>query len=95
MYSLSQIKDEFIGEPENPTRLDYENRMAIDLIGIYLQEAMEDSHIDKAALAEKLDIKIEKLSEAINSPREQNISFFINAFNAMGRQLSFTTHSLS
>ncbi|MEN9332571.1 MAG: hypothetical protein RLZZ94_1661, partial [Bacteroidota bacterium] len=69
-YSLSQMKDEFIGKPGSIAREDYEYELRMDVLGKMIKAARQERNLTQEELGKLVGVQkaqISKLESSANS----------------------------
>ena len=89
MYSLSEMKDEFIGKVGTNNRDAYEYELRMDVLGRMIKTARQERNLTQEQLGDLVGVKkaqISKLESSANSATSDNV---IKVFKALKAEKRF------
>ncbi|SFE05275.1 helix-turn-helix domain-containing protein [Flavobacterium phragmitis] len=89
MYSLSEMKDEVIGEIGTPERDQYEYELNMELLGRMIKTARKERNLTQNQLGELVGVKKSQISKLESSANSATIDTVIKVFKALKAEISF------
>lgn len=88
-YSLSEMKDELIGEIGTPERDQYEYELSMDILGRMIKAARKERNLTQEQLGELIGVKKAQISKLESSANSATIDTIIKVFKALKAEISF------
>lgn len=88
-YSLSEMKDKFIGEVGTPERDKYEYELSMDVLGRMIKTARKERNLTQEQLGLLIGVKKTQISKLESSANSATIDTIIKVFKALKAEISF------
>jgi HTH-type transcriptional regulator/antitoxin HipB len=88
-YSLSEMKDRYIGEIGTPERDQYEYELNMDILGRMIKTARKERNLTQEQLGELIGVKKAQISKLESSTNSATIDTIIKVFKALQAEISF------
>ncbi|MEL6192774.1 MAG: helix-turn-helix transcriptional regulator [Bacteroidota bacterium] len=88
IYSLDQLKDEFIGQEGSVERESYEFELKMELIGEMIKKARLARNMTQAELGELVGVQKAQISKLEGSAQNVTLSTIIKIFQALRANVS-------
>jgi DNA-binding XRE family transcriptional regulator len=88
-YSLSQMKDEFIGKPGSIAREDYEYELRMDVLGKMIKAARQERNLTQEELGKLVGVQKAQISKLESSANSATIDTILKVFKALKAEISF------
>lgn len=88
-YSLSEMKDRYIGEIGTPERDQYEYELNMDILGRMIKTARKERKLTQEQLGELIGVKKAQISKLESSVNSATIDTIIKVFKALKAEISF------
>ncbi len=88
-YSLSEMKDKFIGEIGTAERDEYEYELSMDVLGRMIKTARKERNLTQEQLGELIGVKKAQISKLESSANSATIDTIIKVFKALKAEISF------
>ncbi len=89
IYSLSQIKDELIGEKGSPKRDQYEFELKLDLLGEMIKTARQERNLTQEQLGALIGVQKAQISKLERNASNVTIETILKVFKALKATVSF------
>lgn len=89
LYSLSEMKDQFVGEILTQERNDYEYELRMDVLGKMIKKARKERNLSQEQLGSLIGVKIAQIAKLENSVDSASIDTMIKAFKIFNAEISF------
>lgn len=89
MYSLSEMKDQFIGEVGTTERDVYEYELRMDVLGRMIKTARQERNLTQEQLGELVGVKKSQISKLESSTNSATIDTILKVFKALKADISF------
>lgn len=89
LYSLSEMKDQFIGEILTPERNNYEYELRMEVLGKMIKKARKERNLSQEQLGKLIGVKIAQIAKLENSVDSASIDTMIKAFKVFNAEISF------
>lgn len=89
MYSLSEMKDQFIGEAGTTERDIYEYELRMDVLGRMIKTARQERNLTQEQLGELVGVKKAQISKLESSTNSATIDTILKVFKALKADISF------
>ena len=82
-YSLTDMKDEFIGKVGTKERDDYEYELRMDVLGKMIKTARQERNLTQEQLGELVGVQKSQISRIENNASNVTIETLMRVFNAL------------
>ena len=88
-YSLSEMKDKYIGKTGNPERDAYEYELRMDLLGKMIKTARQERKLTQEELGKLVGVKKAQISKVESSANSSSIDTILKVFKALKAEIHF------
>lgn len=88
-YSLSEMKDKYIGKVGTPERDEYEYELQMELLGKMIKAARQERHLTQEELGKLIGVKKSQISKIENSINSATIDTILKVFKALKAEINF------
>lgn len=88
-YSLTEMKDKYIGKVGTKERDDYEYELRMDILGRMIKAARQERNLTQEALGQLVGVKRAQISKLENSANSATIDTIIRVFKALNAEIHF------
>lgn len=88
-YSLSKMKDEFIGHIGTETRDEYEYELNMEVLGYMIKKARLQRNLTQEQLGELVGVKKAQISKLESSANSATIDTILKVFKALKAEINF------
>ena len=88
-YSLSEMKDRYIGEIGTPERDKYEYELNMEILGRMIKTARKERNLTQEQLGDLIGVKKAQISKLESSANSATIDTIIKVFKALKAEISF------
>jgi HTH-type transcriptional regulator / antitoxin HipB len=88
-YSLSQMKDKYIGEKGTEKRENYEYELRMDVLGRMIKTARQERNLTQEQLGELVGVKKSQISKLESSSNSATIDTIMKVFKALKAEVNF------
>lgn len=88
-YSLSQMKDEFIGKAGTKERDEYEYELRMDVLGKMIKTARQERNLTQEELGRIVGVQKSQISKLESSANSATIDTIIKVFKALKAEINF------
>jgi HTH-type transcriptional regulator/antitoxin HipB len=88
-YSLSEMKDRYIGEIGTAERDQYEYELNMEILGRMIKTARKERNLTQEQLGELIGVKKAQISKLESSTNSATIDTIIKVFKALKAEISF------
>jgi len=89
LYSLDEIKDEFIGKKGTDKRNIYEQELQLEALGDIIKQVRIERNLTQEQLGKLLGVQKAQISKLENNTTNVTIDTVLRVFNALKAKLSF------
>ena len=89
LYSLDEIKDEFIGKRGTEKRDIYEQELQLEALGDIIKQVRIERNLTQEQLGKLLGVQKAQISKLENNTTNVTMDTVIRVFNALKAKLSF------
>lgn len=89
MYSLSEMKDEFIGKVGTNNRDAYEYELRMDVLGRMIKTARQERNLTQEQLGDLVGVKKAQISKLESSANSATIDTILKVFKALKADINF------
>jgi HTH-type transcriptional regulator/antitoxin HipB len=88
-YSLSEMKDKYIGKPGTAERDKYEYELRMDVLGRMIKQARQERNLTQEQLGQLVGVQKSQISKLESSTNSATIDTIIKVFRALKAEISF------
>ena len=88
-YSLSEMKDKYIGEKGTENRENYEYELRMDVLGRMIKTARQQQNLTQEQLGELVGVKKAQISKLESSLNSATIETIMKVFRALKAEVNF------
>ncbi|MGN6491609.1 MAG: helix-turn-helix domain-containing protein [Agriterribacter sp.] len=88
-YSLSEMKDEFIGKIGTKKRDEYEYELNMEVLSYMIRKARQQRNLTQAQLGELIGVQKAQISKLESSANSATIDTILKVFKALKAEISF------
>jgi predicted XRE-type DNA-binding protein len=88
-YSLTEMKDKYIGEVGTTERDEYEYELRMDILGKMIKQARKERQLTQAQLGELIGVQKSQISKLESSINSATIDTVIKVFKALKAEINF------
>lgn len=89
MFTLDQIKDEFIGEKGTEKRNIYEQKLQFELLGDLIKKVRLERNLTQEKLGKLIGVQRAQISKLENNTTNVTIDTILRVFSALKAKVSF------
>ena len=89
MFTLDQIKDEFIGEKGTEKRNIYEQELQLELLGDLIKKVRLERNLTQEELGKLIGVQRAQISKLENNTTNVTIDTILRVFSALKAKVSF------
>jgi len=89
LYSLDEIKDEFIGKKGTDKRDIYEQELQLEALGDIIKQVRTERNLTQEQLGKLLGVQKAQISKLENNTTNVTMDTVLRVFNALKAKLSF------
>ena len=88
-YSLSEVKDKYIGSVGTSNRDDYEYQLRMDVLGKMIKSARQERHLTQEDLGKLVGVQKAQISKLESSANSATIDTILKVFSALKAKVNF------
>lgn len=88
-YTLTEMKDMYIGKQGTKERDEYEYELRMDIIGKMIKQARQDRNLTQEQLGELIGVQKSQISKLESSANSATIDTIIKVFKALKAEINF------
>jgi DNA-binding XRE family transcriptional regulator len=88
-YSLSEMKDKYIGKAGTPERDKYEYELRMDVLGRMIKQARQERNLTQEQLGQLVGVQKSQISKLESSTNSATIDTLIKVFKALKAEINF------
>lgn len=88
-YSLSEMKDKYVGKVGTKKRDDFEYELRMDLLGKMIKTARIERHLTQEELGKLIGVQKAQISKLESSANSATIDTVIKVFKALKAEINF------
>ena len=88
-YSLSEMKDKFLGEIGTPERDEYEYELRMDVLGKMIKTARQERNLTQEQLGHLVGVQKSQISKLESSTNSATIDTILKVFKALKAEINF------
>jgi HTH-type transcriptional regulator / antitoxin HipB len=94
MYTLDQIKDEFIGEVGTERRTQYEQELQLEVVGELIRKVRLERNLTQEELGKLVGVQRAQISKLENNTTNVTMETILKVFRALKAKVSFNVELL-
>ncbi|TAF76117.1 MAG: XRE family transcriptional regulator [Bacteroidetes bacterium] len=88
-YSLSEMKDKYIGKTGTPDRDEYEYELRMDVLGRMIKTARQERNLTQEQLGQLVGVQKSQISKLESSTNSATIDTILKVFKALKAEINF------
>jgi HTH-type transcriptional regulator/antitoxin HipB len=88
-YSLTEMKDKYIGKIGTTERDEYEYELRMDVLGKMIKSARKERHLTQEELGKLVGVQKAQISKLESSANSATIDTVLRVFKALKAEISF------
>ena len=88
-YSLTEMKDKYIGKVGNANRDVYEYELRMDVLGKMIKSARQERHLTQEELGKLIGVQKAQISKLESSANSATIDTILKVFGALKAEINF------
>jgi HTH-type transcriptional regulator / antitoxin HipB len=88
-YSLSEMKDKYIGKAGTTDREEYEYELQMDVLGKMIKSARQERHLTQEELGKLVGVQKAQISKLESSANSATIDTVLKVFKALKAEIHF------
>ncbi len=88
-YSLSEMKDKYIGKIGTFERDEYEYELRMDVLGKMIKSARQERHLTQEELGKLIGVQKAQISKLESSANNATIDTILKVFKALKAEINF------
>lgn len=88
-YSLSEMKDKYIGKIGTSERDEYEYELRMDVLGKMIKSARQERHLTQEELGKLIGVQKAQISKLESSANNATIDTILKVFKALKAEINF------
>jgi predicted XRE-type DNA-binding protein len=88
-YSLSEIKDEFIGKVGTKKRDEYEYELNMEVLSYMIKKARQQRNLTQEQLGELVGVQKAQISKLESSANSATVDTIVKVFKALKAEINF------
>jgi DNA-binding XRE family transcriptional regulator len=88
-YSLTEMKDKYIGKVRNANRNEYEYELRMDVLGKMIKSARQERHLTQEELGNLIGVQKAQISKLESSANSATIDTILKVFGALKAEINF------
>src|SRR5690606_38456548 len=88
-FTLSEMKDEFIGKVGTQEREEYEYELRMEVLGRMIKAARKERHLTQEELGKLIGVRKAQISKLESSANSATIDTIIKVFKALKAEINF------
>jgi HTH-type transcriptional regulator / antitoxin HipB len=88
-YSLSEMKDKYIGKVGTTSRDNYEYDLSMDVLGIMIKQTRQDRKLTQEQLGQLVGVQKSQISKLESSTNSATIGTILKVFRALKAEIKF------
>lgn len=88
-YSLTEIKDKYIGKVGTTERDDYEYKLQMDVLGKMIKTARQERNLTQEELGKLVGVQKAQISKLESSANSATIDTILKVFKALKAEINF------
>lgn len=92
-YTLSEMKDQYIGKPGTQDRESYEYELRMDLLGRMIKATRQERKMTQEELGKLIGVQKAQISKLESSANSATINTILKVFQALNAEISFNVRA--
>ena len=88
-YSLTEMKDQYIGQLGSADRDEYEYELRMDVLGKMIKSARQERHLTQEELGKLVGVQKAQISKLESSANSASIDTVLKVFKALKAEINF------
>jgi len=88
-YSLTEMKDKYIGKVGTTNRDEYEYELRMDVLGKMIKSARQERHLTQEELGKLVGVQKAQISKLESSANSATIDTILKVFKALKAEINF------
>lgn len=88
-YSLTEMKDKYIGKVGTTDRDEYEYELRMDVLGKMIKSARQERHLTQEELGKLIGVQKAQISKLESSANSASIDTILKVFRALKAEINF------
>lgn len=88
-YSLSEMKDKYVGQIGTPSRDEYEYELRMDVLGKMIKSVRQERNLTQEELGRLVGVQKAQISKLESSANSATIDTIIKVFKALKAEINF------
>lgn len=88
-YSLSEMKDKYLGKAGTPERDKYEYELRMDVLGRMIKQARQERNLTQEQLGQLVGVQKSQISKLESSANSATIDTILKVFKALKAEINF------
>ncbi len=88
-YSLTEMKDQYIGQLGSADRDEYEYELRMDVLGKMIKSARQERHLTQEELGKLVGVQKAQISKLESSANSASIDTILKVFKALKAEINF------
>jgi HTH-type transcriptional regulator / antitoxin HipB len=88
-YSLTEMKDKYLGQIGTPERDEYEYELRMDLLGRMIKAARQERNLTQEELGRLVGVQKAQISKLESSANSATVDTILKVFKALKAEISF------
>ena len=89
MYTLSDMKDEFVGKPGTHKRDKFEYELSMEVLGYMIRKVRQERKLTQEQLGELIGVQRAQISKLESSANSATIGTILKVFKALKAEIYF------
>ena len=89
LYTMDEIKDEFIGKKTTPKREKYEQELRMELLGDMIKQVRLERNLTQEQLGKLIGVQKAQISRLENNTTNVTMETILRVFTALKAKISF------
>ena len=94
-YTLSEMKDKYIGTKGSEEREKYEYELRMDVVGRMIKTARQERNLTQEQLGELVGVKKAQISKIENSLTDARFETILKVFKALNAKVNFNVELMN
>lgn len=95
MFTLDQIKDEFIGESDTEKRVQYEQELQLEMMGEMIRKARLERNLTQEELGKLIGVQRAQISKLENNTTNVTMETILKVFGALKAKVNINIELLN
>lgn len=95
LFTLDQIKDEFIGEIGTPKRTQYEQELQLEILGEMIKKVRLERNLTQEELGKLIGVQRAQISKLENNTTNVTLETILKVFGALKAKVNFNVELMN